>query len=428
MVAICATAALTGCWTQPGGDSGGSYSSPWPTAITSANVGSLRPLFTASAGSDTSQPDLAVFGGTVFVTGDRLLAIDAAGQAGCSGQAPVCTPLWTSSDPFFHLLGPVVDRGRVWVTAGGKLLAYDAAGEIGCSGIPKTCTPVVATTVGTEAGVPVAGDDGIYLNAATFANGGFTHVLDAFDHNGVLRWSAPLGSGPEPEYVAPASAHGTVYAVSRTLQGQSVAAFDAAGINGCSGSPDQCLPLWTTDAVGSGINQIAVRAGWLYRGDTTVSVFDAAGVKRCTAGVCAPWWRTSTGGRFAVTTDTLVVAGNVSLAGYPLTGTACPGSLLLCLATWIGIYPDSRSGGGYAPTVAGDVAYVSLQDGIVAFSAHGDTSCTAATTRICSPLMSVPFSYAPRAPVVVGALAYVVRPIRSTPTGPERDVTALGLP
>jgi hypothetical protein len=204
-----------------------------------------------------------------------------------------------------------------------------------------------------------------------------------------------------------------------------VAAFDANGVASCSGSPRVCLPLWVTDAATTG--QIAVRDGWLYRADGAISVFDASGVKRCAAGICSPWWRAATTGRFAVTADTLIVAGTVSLSGYPLAGSSCPGSLLLCLPTWIGPFPDGRQGASNPPTVAGGVAYVALQDGIMAFSDHGDTGCTAASTRICSPLMSIPFAYAPSAPVVVGGLAYVARPIRSTATGPARDVTVLGL-
>ena len=209
---------LTGCWPQPGGDSGRTFSSPWPTSINATNVSTLVPAFTASAGPDTAQPDIAVANGMLFVAADRLLALDASGAANCSGTPRVCTPRWTSAETEFGLLGPVVDGDKVWVTApGGRLRAYDANGKTACSGVPKICTAIIDVGTSDSAGVPVATAEGILVPASKFVGGGFTDALMMFDRAGQLRWSAPLGAGPEPEYVSPVVSDGTVFAV---VQGQ----------------------------------------------------------------------------------------------------------------------------------------------------------------------------------------------------------------
>ena len=425
--------ALTGCWAQPGGDSGGSFSSPWPTPISPLTVSTLRQTFTATAGADTAQPDLAVANGTLFIAGDHLIALDAAGTTNCSGAPRVCTPLWTSSETDVRLLGPVVDGGKVWVTTGaGRLRGYDANGVTSCSGIPKRCTAVIDVAVSDYAGVPVAAAEGVFVLGSKFVGGGFTDSVMAFDRNGQLRWSAPLGSGPEPEYLSPVVSNGTVFAVSQGRSGLRVVAFDGNGIRGCSsGTPAACSALWSTNPVSFGIFQIAVRDGQLYRADgSSVAVFDANGVAGCSAGTCLPTWSTSSvlGDKFAVTATTLVVAAGDSAYGFAVQPSGCSGVPTVCQPVWKGAYPAGHRASQLTPTAAGGVAYLSLNDGIATYAVDGLTGCSGGAPRNCSVLSFLPSVYQSRAPIVVGGFAYVVRLIRVKPSGPVLDVTAYSLP
>ena len=121
-------------------------------------------------------------------------------------------------------------------------------------------------------------------------------------------WQASLG----PSFVpgsAPIVAGGRVYV--HRGPGE-VAVLDAAGVEGCAGTPLVCSPLWTMAVPGPAQGAVAVAAGTVFAvGAGELFAFDAAGVTGCsgTPKVCTPLWRTSSGG--TVRGDPLVVDGRV---------------------------------------------------------------------------------------------------------------------
>jgi hypothetical protein len=123
----------TGCWSQWRGDPGGSGTSPWPTGISAANVGSLVEGFGASTGSPTEYSDSVAWGGKLFMaTAAGLRAYDANGVGNCSGTPRRCQPLWTAA-PGTGTYGVVmVQDGKVWTEAlSGHVIAYDPTGVQG---------------------------------------------------------------------------------------------------------------------------------------------------------------------------------------------------------------------------------------------------------------------------------------------------------
>jgi outer membrane protein assembly factor BamB len=58
-------------------------------------------------------------------------------------------------------------------------------------------------------------------------------------------WTVTLAARPEGLAIA----NGLVYV--STGSDQRIAAYDAAGVNGCSGTPRVCAPLWTRTLSGS---------------------------------------------------------------------------------------------------------------------------------------------------------------------------------
>jgi hypothetical protein len=102
---------------------------------------------------------------------------------------------------------PAVANGRLYVTAdsglfdqaepAGGLYAFDATGTTSCAGSPTQCSP--------------------------------------------------LWSSTSPTLFAPAVAKGVVYTVSYAHgEGHRLRAYDAAGVEGCTGVPKICAPLWTS--------------------------------------------------------------------------------------------------------------------------------------------------------------------------------------
>jgi serine/threonine-protein kinase len=195
---------------------------------------------------------VAVANGVAYATmpdivssdGEGLYAYDAAGTTNCSGTPKACDPLWIANFDYSFSDGtsPAVAGGVVYVVdSNGVLRAYDAAGITGCSGSPKRCDPL---------------------------------------------WTAPLGAVPD-DVPAPAVAAGRVYVASDGT----VKAFDAAGIQNCSGTPKVCTPLWTSPSLGTiGRSSPIVANGVLYLGTSTaVHALDAVHGG-------APLWSSTTGG------------------------------------------------------------------------------------------------------------------------------------
>jgi hypothetical protein len=238
-----------------------------------------------------------------------LEAFDANGTTNCSGTPKVCQPLWTAP---LHSFGvPSIADGRVYVaqwqsTPGAVADAYDEAGSTNCSGTPVICQPLftVGLPAGASGSVDVSGGIGYVETLGSTVP--YVEQLLAFDATGVAGcsgspavcqplWTATL---PGPAWFAtPAVAGGRVYVTDGIGDQPAVLdVFDAAGVAGCSGTPVVCQPLMTTTPLGSG-NQL---------GSPTVSnglvfahgaAFDANGVQGCTGSapaVCSPLWSTST--------------------------------------------------------------------------------------------------------------------------------------
>jgi outer membrane protein assembly factor BamB len=113
--------------------------------------------------------------------------------------------------------------------------------------------------------------------------------LEAFDANGVSGCSGspnqcrPLWTGttaPIDSGTSPAVANGIVYILS--IAQFKLYAFDAKGVTGCSGSPKVCQPVWTAGVSGAFGSPI-VSNGVVYvgGGGGVLNAFDANGVTNC---------------------------------------------------------------------------------------------------------------------------------------------------
>jgi len=97
-------------------------------------------------------------------------------------------------------------------------------------------------------------------------------------------WSSTTTLGPS--VTAPIVVGSRVFVASST----GLAAFDAGGVEGCSGSPKTCAPLWTAPGFA---NNLFVLGGVLVRsGGSGIEAFDPAGATNCSGAprVCQPLW------------------------------------------------------------------------------------------------------------------------------------------
>jgi hypothetical protein len=127
----------------------------------------------------------------------------------------------------------------------------------------------------------------------------------------------------------------------------SVSVFDAAGQDGCSGTPTVCAPLWTYAApVEARLHGLAVVDGTLYAsGGAHFYAFDATGVNSCSGSpkVCQPLWSGDGYWREAAIDDGKVWAfqamgGNIDVVPYDAKGvTNCAGSPKVCGGLWRGV-------------------------------------------------------------------------------------------
>jgi outer membrane protein assembly factor BamB len=280
---------------------------------------------------------------------ERLYVYDRSGVQGCSGAPKTCQPLWTApaGPGFVQDVSPVVTGGMVYVPYHEFLYAYDAAGVDGCSGSPKTCAPL---------------------------------------------WEGHCRDGAFcASFSAAAVADGTVYVGSMEDFEETgrVTAFDAAGVTGCSSDPGGgstiCMPLWTARIGGAVLRAPAVANGLVYTIDEsfedptldTLRAFDAGGVNNCSGvpKVCSSLWQTFIGDSYqgapAVANSVVYAASGTTLYAFDTSGT-----------------PLWTADGGFvgAPAISNGVVYVG-GDGVQAFDAAGAVDC-AGTPKKCSPLWS----------------------------------------
>ena len=90
--------------------------------------------------------------------------------------------------------------------------------------------------------------------------------------------------------------NGSVFVTTTT---SALEAFDANGSTNCSGSPKVCSPLWTAAlAASGGPFNVIVSGGLAYTMNNyssgTIAAFDANGVNGCSGSVCSPLWEYQT--------------------------------------------------------------------------------------------------------------------------------------
>ncbi len=418
-------------------------------------------------------PDAGLFDSPV-VTGGRVYTsqavYDVNGGASCVGTPKACDPLWTL--PAASVLAPTtVAGGRQYrvprSTGQGTLSAFDAAGIEGCSGVPKVCQPVrswkhvfreVSDDVLSMTAPVVAGST---LYGAGFAQGVVADLSSDAGCTGApavcpVAWSAigqsqSVGVGP---FGAAAVANGTLYLTGANAPGGQLRAglyaFDAAGVEGCSGSPRACTARWTGDLgvpldVGTAEGSTApvvdgvvyVVASWETgppppgqtnaTGAAKVVAFDAAGVQGCGGSprVCQPLWSAPLAGNAgnvwtapAVAAGRLYVPTESGVAVFDAKGvTGCSGSPKVCapVATMsFGSAVGTRGG----VTIANGVAYVGARDGLYAFDAYLSQGC-GGTPLVCQPLVHALGGTNVTTPAVIAGQVHVLS---------DGQVVTLGLP
>lgn len=286
----------------------------------SANCGGspkvCAPLWTTGTFTDTGDGSPAVVNGVVYVTGTRsihaapanayVIAYDANGSTNCTGT--VCSPLWWSTAPLTDVSysqALAVANGVVYATTGSvvwsaeanKVVAFDANGSSNCGGSPKVCSPLWSASPPTQLAYsgPSVGNGTVYVAGY----GGTLYAYDAAGTNGCSGspktcsplWTASVGDTRSTAAVA----NGTVYV--NNANGV-VRAFDATTATGCSGNPKVCTPLWTYDAPGSAGGSPVVANGVVYAPSTSnFHALHAAGSIGCfgTPKTCTPLWTDATG-------------------------------------------------------------------------------------------------------------------------------------
>jgi hypothetical protein len=318
------------------------------------------PLWTARIGAGWVSPPI-VAGGIVYVTGitgsaNVLFAFDAGGEQGCTGTPTVCAPLWTATfgppTPFGDpgARSPTVARGRVFVSgAGHTVYAFDAAGQQNCDGAPKACSELwtAAVPLACDApfivcgiSAPAVASGRLYV---TGREGGFTGGLFAFDADGMSScdgspkqcsplWTSKTAATRYP----PAIGDGVVYTVAFSASGTyRLRAFDAAGTQGCTGTPKICGPLWTSTTQGftgapTAANGVIYAVGLsplhcsnICTATRHLYAFDGSGVQGCsdTPKQCAPLLDETGPEGLETFADPVVVDGVLYVAdGLPLPG------------------------------------------------------------------------------------------------------------
>jgi outer membrane protein assembly factor BamB len=264
----------------------------------------------------------AVVGGVVYTPAlDGVLAFDARGVEGCSGVPKVCTPLWHGTTPGLPDEVAVAD-GVLYADTEFTLYAFDAAGEEGCTpGAVRACTPLWTGTPSCPAdatcfmSAPTVANGSVFVGVGAFELPDYGELL-AFDADGTDGCSgqpttcAPIwrGVGPTHPFRTPIAADGLVFVggARPDEEGQfgSIAAYDATGTTGCTGSPKVCQPVWRSRGDLGLWRPSAVANGVLYVGNgSQLSAYDAAGDAQCsgTPRVCTPLAELVTGPDFAYT-------------------------------------------------------------------------------------------------------------------------------
>ncbi len=386
---LVATIVLAGCsWPQFGHDAAHSGTNPSESTLTIGNVGALTQVWSATNGPITSTPVTA--DGLVYIgAANSIFAYDTTGTVGCSGIPKVCIPKWRSGNLGGAIVGsPAVVNGVVYATGvGEKLFAFDAKGGNCNTRVPPGCAPI---------------------------------------------WTALLGG---EAFSAPTVANGFVYVTSIKAFSQQLAVFDAAGTNGCAGTPKVCTPLWTASAVINGSNGAArsapaVADGRVYMTvsrsaetddgpNISVAAYDAVGQVGCSGApkVCEPLWQSSALGdpvsSPSIDHGVLYAFDGEVLSALDATGTTnCSGTPKICTPLWTSVSRPAFPLDAAGVAVTGGVVYAGTAGsapgapvGLAAFDATGVAGCTG-TPIVCSPLWTS-LRGSETAPAVANGVVYV---------------------
>jgi hypothetical protein len=377
------------------------------SGFTTANIGSTTQTFEVPTGGPTDQVTSPVVADSkVFAVdfGNQLVAANNGSGTGCSGTPVVCDPLWTAD-----LSGTTVDSppdvsgGVVYVASSGsttgQLAAYDENGVTNCGGTPTVCQPLWTAPL-VSLGGPNVVDGKVFV-------GTVLQGLQVFDASGATNCSGspkvcqPLWTGSSNTFSEPAVANGKVYVVDRATS--AVAAYDENGASNCSGAPTICQPLFTVPipqgtSPAEGSVDVSAGVGYVLGNGPPGGVlvaFDAAGAQGCAGSpvVCQPLWESpavdSTISTPAVANGLVYTAGTGGIAfGFDAKGqTNCSGSPVICDAELAFEAPYGTSYQYVSPTVAGGILFI----GGDAYDAKGSVGCTQETgIVVCAPLWSVP--------------------------------------
>jgi len=210
--------------------------------------------------------------------------------------------------------------------------------------------------------LPAVVDGRVFASySSVVSSQGTLYAFDGRDATGPTLWSALLPGKGGPDI---AVAEGVVVTTVQLGSDRQLAAYDAAGVTNCSGTPKVCSPLWVSDVWTGGGEEAApaIADGIVYR------------------------------------------AVGSQLRAYDLHGQqGCSGAPVVCQRLWV-----AEAGAGVsAPAVANGVVYTGAAAGIVsAYDARGVTGCSA-TTRVCGPLWSTNVGSAVGNVVVSGGRVYV---------------------
>lgn len=412
---------------------GGMARTGWQGSESTIGVGNVSQLAPTRTFSGTYSPPVLAGGVLYSLSGNGTLqAYDATGADHCSGSPLTCSPMWTSSTVAGQSI--TVDHGKVYAAGmtsqgGNGLWVYDAAGVTNCGGTPKVCDPLWTTGafhyVGP--GAPVVSNGVVYVSGyrSIEAPPGNAYVI-AYDAAGSTNCSlgvcAPLwwtsGATGDVLYSAPiAAGNGLVFAVSGGSASK-VVSFDAAGSQGCSGSPKVCAPVWSASPPTSlSYGGPAVADGTLYVAGygQTLYAYDAVGSTSCSGApkTCSPLWTAAVGDtrNTPAVGEGMVYVENVSgtVRAFDATGTdGCTGSPKVCTARWT--YAPNVTGYlvGGSPAGANGVLYEVTPDSLFrALDASGSIGCSG-MPKTCTPLWSYNTGYisSDASPAIVNDTVY----------------------
>ncbi len=365
--AAVAVVALSGCWPQPAAGPSRQRSNGLETSLTTANVASLAPVWSANLGSPV--------GGEPIVSGTRVFARTMAAVLGPSSSHVVSLDAASGATLWDHDFSPssgFPDQYNPVTLAGDTLLVGEDTGIFRLDFWTGGTVGIVNAAGNVSAALTVG--DGLLVTSTTDAFFS-TEQLEVYDAETLtLEWTANISTNFQ-NIVAIAVGGGRIFVGT----GTSLRAFDAAGCGAAS-----CSPLWTVDFTS---NQGPLLEPMIV-GDTvfaaaTLPVPNAPGtgvLVALAADTGAERWRAQT----SPNTPGAASAGGVVYANGPngiLAFAAGGCGAATCAPLWSGDVGEAPSA---PPVVAGGIVYIGKSGAVVAFDAAG---CGAVA---CPPLVSVP--------------------------------------